>query len=67
MAAKYLRCKATIRTLSEDGNHTDQTYFAPDGLPSISAAKRKSRELQLAAGGLGRGSLKVVDSFKGES
>ena len=65
MKLKYLRKKHIIRTLSSEhsGMDEDKHYFGPDGTPSISAAKRASRELQNANGGLGRGSLKVVEEF----
>lgn len=65
METKFLRMKHVIRTLNEDGTHSDEHYKVPgnDNLPSISAAKRASRLLQVANGGMGRGSLKVVDKF----
>lgn len=63
----FLRKKHIIRTLNEDGTYIDKHYmceqFGAPSLPSISAAKRASRDLQMANGGLGRGSLKVVEEF----
>lgn len=69
----------TIRTfhmediLDEDGkvigkkatHFTDEHFKDPMNpkAPSINAAKRKSRELQAANGGLGMGSLRVVDKL----
>lgn len=59
----FLRKKHIIRTLNADGTFEDKHYFNPKDVPSISAAKRASRDLQMANGGLGRGSLKVVEDF----
>jgi hypothetical protein len=66
METKFLRMKHIIRTLNPDGSHEDQHYThgkAPDQRPSISAAKRASRQLQVANGGMGMGSLRVVEKL----
>jgi hypothetical protein len=61
---KFLRCKHVIRTLSEDGNHTDEHFNCKrTSKPSISAAKRASRKLQMENGGLGMGSLQIVEKL----
>ena len=65
---KFIRCKHIIVELAEDGNHQIKPFFYKDRedkeRPSISAAKRESRRLQQANGGLGMGSLKIVQSMK---
>lgn len=64
METKFLRKKHVIRTVNPDGTFEDKHYFmAGLQIPSISAAKRAARELQEANGGMGRGSLKVVEDF----
>lgn len=70
---KFLRKKHIIRTLERDaeGNiigGTDEHFMGKNPLwgvqmPSISAAKRASRKLQEANGGMGRGSLRVVEEW----
>lgn len=65
---KFLRKGATIRTLNEDGTHSDEQFkigrhYPAAGEPSISQAKRKSRELQKQHG---PGSLRVVTKFPAE-
>jgi hypothetical protein len=72
MKTKFLRMKHVIRTLNDDGTFEDKHHFTahknPDvKIPSISAAKRASRALQIENGGMGRGSLRVVDSLAGTS
>lgn len=59
---KFLRKGATIRTLNEDGSHSDKTFFDPMNIlyPSINAAKRESRKLQAEHGA---GTLRVVSKF----
>ena len=54
---KFIRRKNVIITLGKDsdGNVTE----SPETFKSVNKAKRKSRELQLANGGLGVGSLVV--------
>lgn len=69
MKLKYIRCKHIICTLNDSGfvesmkHHTYKNRIGQE-VPSISAAKRESRKLQESDGGLGRGSLKVVQSMK---
>lgn len=50
MEPTHIRKKATIRNIAT-GEVKDYKF--------INAAKRASREIQLAAGGLGRGAVKV--------
>lgn len=56
---KFRRKAHTI--YDTDGNTVFQGFVGEgdNKHPSINAAKRESRRLQLANGGLGRGSLKV--------
>jgi hypothetical protein len=66
MKTKFLRMKHIIRTLNEDGTFEDQHYtfkLGKNALPSINAAKRASRALQEANGGMGAGSLRVVEKL----
>jgi hypothetical protein len=65
---KFLRKKHVIGTLQEDGTFSDEHFTGrkhPKGpdFPSISAAKRASKKLQESNGGMGRGSLKVVEEW----
>ena len=62
MKTKYYRKAHIIRTINEDGSFADEPCMT-NGAPSINAAKRRSRELQNKAGGLGNGSLRVVEKF----
>lgn len=57
MKAKFFRKRHIIRTINDDGSFQDETCR------SINAAKRRSRELQSKNGGLGAGSLKVVEKL----
>ena len=57
MKTKYLRKAHIIRTLNDDGT------FADEDCTSINKAKKRSRELQAKSGGMGNGSLRVVEAF----
>jgi hypothetical protein len=65
MKLKFIRCKHVILTLNDDGTVQGMDHYTDRfNKPSISAAKRASRKLQEENGGLGRGSLKTVATFK---
>lgn len=73
---KYYRCGHIIRTVERDDTgritgYSDEHFMCGSGskahmqgrVPSINQAKKKSRELQKAEGGLGCGILQVVDKL----
>lgn len=53
---KYIRNKNSIKTVDDNGY-----AMTLDTYPSINAAKRESRKIQLAGKGLGRGDVSVED------
>ena len=68
---KFLRKGHVIRTLNDDGTFIDEHYTGMNrplniSGPSKSAAKRASRKLQEANGGMGCGVLKVVEDWPQE-
>jgi hypothetical protein len=68
---KFLRKGHVIRTLKADGTFSDEHFKGrrhPKGpdFSSVSAAKRASRKLQEAHGGVGCGVLRVVKDWPQE-
>lgn len=62
MKAKFFRKDHIIREFTSDSEFTDHVCLT-NKQPSINAAKRKSREMQTANGGMGNGALRVVEKL----
>ena len=62
MKAKFFRKGHIIREFISESEFTDHVCLM-NKQPSINAAKRKSREIQAANGGMGNGSLRVVEKL----